>query len=133
MDDSNKKIRAVAFIVAGFLVAIVIDVLFESLAVASGRVARIRNDDTLKHGIPIALGLITFLTLQFNTKVRIWADECITEVRKVVWPSKQEVIAMTVVVCVFVTVIGFGLGIFDFFAGQMVTGFVQTNFLSYLN
>lgn len=133
MDDSNKKIRAVAFIIAGALVAVTIDVLFESLAVTFGKVARLRNDETLKHGIPIAVGLITFLVLQFNTKVKVWADECISEVRKVVWPSKQEVTAMTMVVCVMVSLVGLGLGVFDFVSGQLVTTFVQTNFLSFLN
>lgn len=133
MDDSNKKIRAVAFIIAGALVAVTIDVLFESLAVTFGKVARLRNDETLKHGIPIAVGLITFLVLQFNTKVKVWADECISEVRKVVWPSKQEVTAMTMVVCVMVSLVGLGLGVFDFVSGQLVTAFVQTNFLSFLN
>lgn len=133
MDDNNKKIRAVAFILAGALAAIVVDVLFESLAVTFGRVARLRNDDTLRHGIPIAIGLITFLLLQFNARIRVWADECISEVRRVVWPSKQEVTAMTVVVCVMVGLFGLGLGVFDFVSGQLVTAFVQTNFLSFLN
>lgn len=133
MDDNNKKIRAVAFILAGALAAIVMDVLFESLAVTFGKVARLRNDETLKHGLPIAIGLLTFLVLQFNAKVRVWADECISEVRKVVWPSKQEVTAMTVVVCVLVSFFGFGLGVYDFVAGHLVTTFVQTNFLSFLN
>tara|TARA_Y100001935_G_C17292816_1_gene504432 strand:+ start:1093 stop:1494 length:402 start_codon:yes stop_codon:yes gene_type:complete len=132
LDDNNKKIRAVAFILAGALVALVIDVLFESLSVTFGKVARLRSDETLRHGLPIAVGLIVFLILQFNPKVRAWADEVISEVRKVVWPSKQEVTAMTVVVCVFVTVIGLGLGVFDFVAGQAITAFVQTNFLSFL-
>lgn len=130
MEDSNKKIRAVAFLAAGAIVAIVIDVIFESLAVTFGSVARLRNDDTLKHGLPIALGLITFLSLQFNSKVRIWADECITEVKKVVWPSRKEVTAMTIVVCIMVTLVGIGLGIFDFIAGQSITTLVQTNFLN---
>ncbi|NCN95549.1 MAG: preprotein translocase subunit SecE [Bdellovibrionales bacterium] len=133
MDDNNKKIRAVAFIIAGALVAVVIDVLFESLAVTFGKVARLRNDDTFRHGLPIAVGVITFLVLQFNSKVSLWADEVISEVRKVVWPSKQEVTAMTMVVCVLVTVFGIGLGLFDFAAGHAVTTFVQTNFLSLLN
>lgn len=133
MDDNNKKIRAVAFILAGALAAIVVDVLFESLAVTFGRVARLRNEDTLRHGLPLAIGLITFLLLQFNSRIRVWADECISEVRRVVWPSKQEVTAMTVVVCIMVGLFGLGLGIFDFVSGQLLTAFVQTNFLSFLN
>ena len=122
-----------AFLLAGVLVAVMIDVLFESLAVTFGRVARLRNEDALKHGLPIALGLITFLVLQFNGKVRVWADECIGEVRKVVWPSQKEVTAMTMVVCVLVTIVGFGLGLFDLLAGKLITTFVQTNFISFLN
>lgn len=122
-----------AFILAGALAAIVVDVLFESLAVTFGRVARLRNEDTLRHGLPLAIGLITFLLLQFNSRIRVWADECISEVRRVVWPSKQEVTAMTVVVCIMVGLFGLGLGIFDFVSGQLLTAFVQTNFLSFLN
>jgi preprotein translocase subunit SecE len=133
LEDSNKKIRALAFILSGALVALTVDVLFESLSVTFGAVARLHNDPTMRHGIPIGLGVITFLVLQLNGKVRTWADECISEIRKVVWPTKQEVTAMTVVVCVLVGIIGLLLGIFDLVSGQVVTAFVQTNFLSFLN
>ena len=45
--------------------------------------------------------------------------------RKVVWPSKKDVTAMTMVVCVMVVIAGVGLGIFDFFASQLIKVFVN--------
>ena len=58
-------------------------------------------------------------------KVHVYAEECVTEIRKVVWPSRKDTVAMTIVCCVMCVVAGLGLGIFDFFASQLIKVFVH--------
>ncbi len=120
MEQDNKKIMTFSFLIAGFLVGLVVELLFTTLAGVSGMVARIRGMDLFGHGIPVFAGMVVFFVLQFNPKIRIWADESILEVRKVVWPSRKDTIAMTTVACVMVVVAGLMLGLFDVLTGSLV-------------
>lgn len=120
MEKENKKIVSVAFVVVAFCVALVVSVLLDSLAASFGAVARFRSIDLVAHGLPVAVGLITFLSLQFNRKVLLWADEVAVETRKVVWPSRRDTIAMTTVTCVMLLVSGAFLGVFDFVARNLI-------------
>lgn len=120
MEQNNQKIMTVAFVVTAFVVGIVVDVLFVALATSFGSVASIRSTDLVRHGLPIASGVLTFLALQLNPKVRSWADECLVELFKVVWPTQKDVTAMTTVVCVMLIIAGIVLGTFDFVSGQVI-------------
>lgn len=124
-EKNNQSIVNFAFVIAGFLVYFVVGVLFETFAASFGPVARLRSIEAVKHGLPVGLGLITFLMLFLNPKVQTWADECVAEVRKVVWPSRKDTTAMTIVCCVMVVVAGIGFGVFDFFASQLIKVFVN--------
>lgn len=125
-EKSNQSIVNLAFVLAGALGFYITSVLFETFASVSGAVAAARNNDSIRHGLPVAVGLIVFFVLIMNPRVRTWADECVTEVRKVVWPSRKDVTAMTIVCCVMCIVAGIGFGLFDLFASQVIKFFVNT-------
>ena len=120
MEQNNQKIMTMAFIATGFVVYVVSNVLFEALATSFGAVAAIRSSDLVVHGVPTSLGIITFLALQLNPKVRSWMDEVLVELFKVVWPTQRDVSAMTTVVCVMLIISGVVLGTFDFISGQII-------------
>lgn len=124
-EKSNQSIVNFAFVVAGFLAYYVVMVVFEVLADTFGPVARLRDVSVVHHGLPVLAGLITFLALFLNRKVHLFADECVVEVRKVVWPSQRDTLAMTAVCCAMVIVAGIGFGLFDFFSSQLIKLFVQ--------
>ena len=81
-------------------------VLLEILAGSVGAVARFRSEQWVEHGLPVGIGFLVFALLFFNAKAQLWADEAVTEVRRVVWPSRKDVVAMTTVCCVMVVVAG---------------------------
>lgn len=124
-EKSNQSIVNFAFVVSGFLAYLAVALLFETLADTFGPVARLRSIELAKHAIPVGSGLVTFLALFLNKKVHAYADECVVEIRKVVWPSRKDTVAMTIVCCVMVVVAGIGLGVFDFFASQLIKVFVN--------
>jgi preprotein translocase subunit SecE len=99
--------------------------LLEVLAGTFGAVARVRSNEVVQHGLPVALGLATFLVLFMNKKTHQWADECVSEVRKVVWPSRKDTTSMTIVVCVMCLLAGLGFGVFDFVSSQLIKLFVN--------
>ncbi|MGZ6480342.1 MAG: preprotein translocase subunit SecE [Bdellovibrionales bacterium] len=124
-EKSNESFISTAFAFGGILVYFIVSVLLEVAAGTFGVVARFRSNEVVQHGLPVGLGLATFLVLFMNKKTHAWADECVTEVRKVVWPSRKDTIAMTMVCCVMVLVSGVAFGIFDFFASQLIKIFVN--------
>ncbi len=124
-EKSNQSIINFAFVALGFLAYFITAVLFETFAGAFGVVARFRNIEAAKHGLPVAVGIAVFLALFLNKNVHVFVDEAVTEVRKVVWPSRKDTTAMTLVCCVMVVMAGLGLGAFDFLASQLIKAFVN--------
>jgi len=124
-DKNNQNIVNFAFVLAGFIAFFIAGVLLEVLAGTFGAVARFRNIDAVKHGLPVSIGFITFLLLFMSRKVQAWADEVVTEVSKVVWPSRKDTTAMTIVCCVMIVMAGIGLGAFDLLASQLIKVFVN--------
>ncbi len=120
MENDNSKIMTVAFVCTAAVTGIVIEVLFEALAATFGVVAGWRSIDAVRHGIPVGIGFLVFASLQFNPKVKAWADEVILEVRKVVWPTQKDTTAMTTVVVIMLLISGVVLGTFDFLSGQII-------------
>ena len=123
--SENLKIVTVSFLILSFLAGFVTKVLFETLAVAFGSVAQFYNRDIFYHGVPLAVAFGCFLFFQFKPDVRELADEVVTEVRKVVWPTKKELYAMTSVVCLILVVSGVVLGLFDLAAGTTIKFFLE--------
>ena len=125
MESTNKSLISLFFVGAGFLVFLVVSIVFETLAGTFGPVARIYGQELFRHGIPVSLGIIAFGFLNFQPKVRVWAEECVTEVQKVVWPARKDVTAMTMVVCVMVVIAGVAFGLFDWAANQLMKIFLS--------
>lgn len=123
--NSNSKVLTLSFAVAGVLTGLVVHFLMKSFGAAFGVVARLTDSDLVRHGLPVALGFVVFLLLQFNPRVLLWGEEVVTEVRKVVWPSRKDLVAMTIVVCVMVLISSIVISAFDFVAGYLVKMMVQ--------
>lgn len=120
MEKDNKKIITVCFVIVGAIVWGTLSVLLNSLSGSFSFVARMRAIELVNHGLPVGLGLLTFLYLQFNPKIVAWADEVIVEVRKVVWPSRKDTMGMTTVVCIMVVIAGVAFGVWDFISGNLI-------------
>lgn len=129
MENTNSKVVTVSFMVAGVLVGYIAAFVLNTIgATASGEVARIVNRDVVRHGVPILVGILAFLSLQFRKPVNEWADDVVTEIKKVVWPSRKDTTNMTIVVCIMVLLSGMILGLFDFAAGNIIDWLLNMNF-----
>jgi len=78
-------------------------------------------------GLLAVAGVAAFVALQSAPGRRIWsfAQASRNEVRKVVWPSRQETIQTTLIVFVMVLIVGIILWLFDLMlmaVVRMVTG-----------
>lgn len=120
MENSNQKILTLAYVILGFVTAIVVNVLLETLAASWGPFARLYSNDIVRHGIPVASGFLIFAYMQFNKNVQTWADESMSELLKVVWPTRKDTTAMTIVCCVMLIMASVVLAIFDYISHAAV-------------
>ncbi|MCB0377310.1 MAG: preprotein translocase subunit SecE [Bdellovibrionales bacterium] len=120
MEKTVNKVMMVGYVCGAFMVGYIVRVLVALLSNWSGTFARFTDSEVVRHGLPIGLGIGFFVYMTFSKKMRQWAHEVIIEVSKVVWPSRKDTTAMTIVVCVFMILSGIILGIFDFLSGQII-------------
>ncbi|QDK38828.1 preprotein translocase subunit SecE [Bdellovibrio sp. NC01] len=120
MEKTNAKVLTLSFAAAGALVGLTTSLLIKAFAGAFGVVARAADSDLVRHGLPVALGFAVFAALQFNPRVRAWGDEVVNEIRKVVWPSRKDTTAMTIVCVVMVLISSVIISTFDLFSGFFI-------------
>ena len=120
MDKTNSKLMTLSFAAVSVIVGMSVHLLIVAFAGAFGFVARAADSDIVRHGLPVASGLLMFSLLQFNPRVLVWGDEVISEIRKVVWPTRKETSAMTMVVVVMVLISSVIITSFDFISGYVL-------------
>jgi preprotein translocase subunit SecE len=120
MDKTNSKVLTLSFAMAGALMGLTLHFLMRSLAGAFGVIARMSDSDLVRHGFPVVLGILTFAVLQFNPKVLTWGEEVVIEIRKVVWPSRKDTTAMTIVVVIMVLISSLIVTGFDLLSGSFL-------------
>jgi preprotein translocase subunit SecE len=125
MDKTNSKVLTLSFALLGALSGLTLSMLIKSFSGAFGIIARMSDSDLIRHGLPVVFGLLVFSVLQFNPRVMSWADDVVSEIRKVVWPSQKELTAMTIVVVVMVLLSSAIVTSFDFISGYVVNGLMR--------
>ena len=128
MENNNSKIVTVCFMLTAILIGIVVAVSMETAsAIGTGAFGRFVSDPLVRHGLPVVVGLIVFVALQANAKVRSWADDVVGEIRRIVWPSRKDTVSMTVVVCVMLLFSGLALGLLDVVSGKFIDWLLHRN------
>lgn len=125
MDKTNSKIVTVSFALFAMLTGLCVSLLLKTFSGAFGVVARVTDADVVRHGFPVLIGFVIFLVLQFNPKVLAWADEVISEIKKITWASKKDTYGMTVAVIVMVLISGVVVALFDYLSAFLLNTFVK--------
>ena len=125
MNKSNEKILTLSFAIFAFLSGFSLHLILKSFSGAFAIIARLNENDLFKHGAPVLFGFGLFLFLQFNKNVLNWGQEVMLEIAKVVFPSRKDVSALTVVVIVFVLVSSVIITVFDFLSNFIVKGIIN--------
>jgi preprotein translocase subunit SecE len=125
MDKTNQKIMTLSFVAFSALIGLSLSLLLKTFAASFAFVARIHSIDLVKHGLPVGVAILLFVSLQFNKKVLAWGEDVALEIRKVVWPSRKDTTAMTIVVVVMVLISSVIITTFDFISGYLVNYLVR--------
>lgn len=127
--SSTNKTVTVSFMMGGVLAGIFVAVVLETIStLATGALGRFVTQDLVRHGLPVVIGLATFIFLQMNKGIHTWGEEVVTEISRVVWPSRRDTTAMTIVVCVMVLLSGVFFGVLDAVSGAVVSWLLHQNF-----
>ncbi|MBA1443470.1 MAG: preprotein translocase subunit SecE [Chromatiales bacterium] len=105
--DTVKLLAAVALIIASILGFYYFDDYSQLLRVL---------------GLLLVIGIATFVAYQTVVGRNVWqfASDAKIEVRKVVWPSRQETVQTTLIVFVMVLIMGIVLWLFDMMLGAIM-------------
>lgn len=125
MEKTNSKVLTLSFAIAAFLVALTLSLLITAFSGAFSIIARAADSDLFRHGLPVITGLILFSVLQFNPKVLAWGDEVVSEVKKVVFPSRKDTTAMTIVVLIMVLISSIIIFSFDFISAKLIQQIIR--------
>ena len=113
MVEDNKRIITFSLVATALLVGFTVHLTMAFVAGVFPSVSRVTNMTEVANGVPVILGALTFLLLQFNTKTHDFLDGVVTELKKVVWPSRRDTGLMTIVVVVFLIIAGVIVGAYD--------------------
>jgi len=123
----NRKYIILTFLTAGFLVGFAVlglaGPLLALLEVGDPQILGLVNATAL---VGIVVGLATFLGLNRHRGVYVFTNEVITELRKVVWPDKEETVRSTTVVLTFTFIIAGALALYDFVWARLTSVFLFT-------
>lgn len=75
----------------------------------------------LREGIPVLAGALVFILLYKNPKANEVLDEVVSELRKVTWPKRDDVVKSTTVVLICIIIASFILAGFDLMWGKLIT------------
>ena len=80
----------------------------------------------LREALPVVLGLGLFVFLFRHARYTQVMDEVISELKKVTWPSKDDVVKSTTVVIICIAIASFILAGFDLLWGQVIGYLLHT-------
>src|SRR5688572_22357635 len=112
VENDNSKILSFCYLMAAVLVFFVSGMLIDTGASMWGPFARVFGNDLVRAGVQVSLAALTFGLLYFNKNWNTFFDEVVIELKKIVWPSRKDTVAMTIVVCVMVVICGIVFAIF---------------------
>jgi preprotein translocase subunit SecE len=120
MEKSFSKILTLSFALFGAITAIALSLLLKSLAGAFASLSIMMGYDWFRHGLPVVVGFIVFLSLQFHPRALGWGYEVLTELSRVVWPPRKDVLVMTWAVLVMVIFMALVIALFDVIAAAIM-------------
>lgn len=75
----------------------------------------------IREALPVIVGAVTFGLLMINRTVGTFLDEVVMELRKVTWPSREDVVKSTIVVLGCVLFASGVLAVFDIAFGKVIS------------
>jgi preprotein translocase subunit SecE len=122
----NRKIIVASYVGASIILWYLTRQGLQGLYVGLYQVRRLPGIALIREFLPVIVGLATFFILLLNTKVGSFLDEVVLELKKVTWPSREDVVKSTAVVLVCVLFASCVLAVFDIAFGRVIGYFLHS-------
>jgi len=116
----NRKIIVGLYLAAGLLVGYLSHATMNYLYISFYKVSRIPGIQIGKEVIPVLLGILTFTIFMKHKQANLVMGESVSELKKVTWPSKDDVVRSTYVVMICIAIASAFLATFDLFFGKVI-------------
>ncbi len=116
----NRKVTVTSYLGAAALVWFLSRSFIFWMISTFYKVRKIPALNTLKEVLPFLLFALTFAILLKHPKVNEVMDEVVSELKKVSWPSRDDVMKSTWVVLIYILIASFILSGFDLLWGKLV-------------
>lgn len=116
-----RKIILLCHLVVGALVWFLTRGLVGYLYLTFYQVRRFPGIAVLREGAPLILGVLTFFILYKNAQINLLLDDVVSELRKVTWPARDDVVKSTTVVIICILIASFIFAGFDVLWGRIIT------------
>jgi preprotein translocase subunit SecE len=117
----NRKIIITSYLVTSMVVWFLTRQSIQYFYLTFYQIRRIAGIALAREAVPVVLAAIVFAILYRNSKVNIFLDEVVSELRKVTWPTRPEVIRSTTVVIICIAFASVVLGTFDLTWGKVIS------------
>ena len=85
------------------------------------QIRRLPGINGMREGLPVLVGFIVFFILFKHPRINVVMEEVVSELKKVTWPSRDEVVKSTTVVIICIAIASFILAGFDLMWGKLIT------------
>jgi preprotein translocase subunit SecE len=117
----NRKIIIASYVGGAILLWFLTRQGLQGLYVGFYQVRKLPGITLVREFLPVVVGLAAFFILFFHTKVNSFLEEVVVELKKVTWPSREDVVKSTIVVLGCVLFASGVLAVFDIAFGKMIS------------
>jgi len=121
----NRKLIVSFFLAGGAILWFLSRSAIHYFYLSFYQVRRLPGIGFLSEAAPVILGGALFLIVLNNSKVNTLLEECVAELKKVTWPTRDEVVRSTTVVIICIVIASFILAGFDVLFGKVVGYFLK--------
>jgi preprotein translocase SecE subunit len=121
----NRKLIVASYIVASMVAWFLSRSAIQYFYLTFYQIRRLPGITFLREALPFALGATTFVILIRHPKVNMVLEEVVAELKKVTWPTRQEVVRSTTVVLICILIASFILAGFDLVWGKVITSLLK--------
>ena len=116
----NRKIILSFYVLAGMLGWFLVRSSLQYFYLMFYQFRRFPAINTLREVIPALIGATLFIVLSRNDKVNTTMEEAVIELRKVAWPTRDDVVKSTTVVLICILIASGILATFDLMWGKLI-------------
>jgi len=116
----NRKLIVAFYLASTLVIWFLTRSSFQFLSTLFYQIRRLPGILFIREALPVVLGATFFLIIVRHARANAFMEEVVSELKKVTWPSRDDVVRSTIVVLVCICIASLILGSFDVVWGKVI-------------